>query len=212
MSADPGRGSVNQFRVYLRAELGKLVDRAVAEDFIAAAGPSGLPDRIGLAPDPDSLSHQLDSQAAMNRFVRSLSSELLDGLAKCCSAWRKNPNLYTQLTSSNEWVLEDVEIESINLEQAEPCLAWLFAELGYSLTAIATDRRVLSSRPYCDSAPGDPVDYPICLAKRYSSTYVVFDGIHRAIQLVRNGQRRIPLCFSDAATTAEPERPLQGPP
>jgi hypothetical protein len=189
---------MNQFRVYLRGELGKLRNRRDAAAFIVAVESSELLGDIGLAADPESLSRQLDSQAAVDELVARLQPETLDALSKCCSnEWRANPDLYEQLTSSDTWTEKNVDVESILLKQAEPRLGQLFAELGYRLTAIAADRRVLSSHPYCLRTPGELVDYPICLAKRSSGTFRVFDGIHRAIQLVRNGQGQIPLCFSD---------------
>jgi hypothetical protein len=44
---------------------------------------------------------------------------------------------------------------------------------------------------------GDAVQFPICLAKPdpgEPDIFRVIDGIHRAIQIVRNGQARISLC------------------
>jgi hypothetical protein len=193
---------VHQFRVYLRAELGKLRYRADAAAFIFAVGPSGLLRDIGLNRDPESLARQLDSQTAVDGLVAQLSPDVLKLLAKCCGdEWRANPDLYSQLTSSDLWAEEQVEIEFIYLKQAEPHLGAVFSDLGYRLTAIAADPRILSSAPYCDSRPGKPIDYPVCLAKRGLGAYRLFDGIHRAIQLVRNGQARIPICFSDDSAT-----------
>jgi len=202
-SPRPAAGPVNQFRIYLRGELGKLSDRSDAANFIAAVRPSGLLAKVGLGGDPESLSRQLGSRAAVDELVATLPPDVLEPLAQCCGdVCRANPDLYRKLTSSNEWLKQDVPIDSIRLQQAEPRLGEIFAELDYRLTAVAADPRVLSSPPYSCRTARENVDYPVCLAKRHAGVFYVFDGIHRAIQLVRNGQTHITLCFSEDPETA----------
>jgi hypothetical protein len=188
---------VNQFRVFLRAELGKLHDVQEASNFISAVRPPGLLKDLCLSADPAVLTRQLNSQAAVDELVARLSPQLVKTLSKRCGDdWRANPDLYHQLTSSDAWLEQEIEIKSIYLKQAEPDLRDVFAGLDYHLPAIATDAHVLSSIPYCYASPGDPVAYPVCLAKGSLGTYRIFDGMHRAIQLVRNGQQKIRICFS----------------
>lgn len=71
------------------------------------------------------------------------------------------------------------------------------SQVGYRLNAIATDSRVLMDPAYRDHNVGEPVKFPVCLARfepRQPGFYRVVDGRYRSIQVVRNGEREIPLC------------------
>jgi hypothetical protein len=188
---------MNQFQVYLRAELGKLRQWGDACDFLDHVPPATLR-TVGLPLHARDLTSRLESQDAVDQFVKSLSGESQKKLAETCSIlWRDN-DAYSKLTSSTKWSLNEVAIEAIRLQPAEPCLHPVFLELDFHLPRIATDPRILSHQAYASHKPGHPVDFATCLAKRHQHTYRLFDGMHRAIQLVRNGKDRIPLCSSDS--------------
>jgi hypothetical protein len=52
---------------------------------------------------------------------------------------------------------------------------------------------LLTEPAYGDHAAGEDVDHPILLALRRDGHYLVFDGVHRAVQLVRNGETTLGL-------------------
>lgn len=190
-----------QFQVYLRAELGKLQHRGDAESFLAGV-PSDLVRECGLPPDPDELTQRLPNQDAVDVFVAGLVIGSLLRLAQHCSKeWRKN-DVFDKLNGASRWQEEDVPTQAIRLQQAEPCLGDLFRENDYSLLRIAADQRIMSREPYCHHRPGELVCYGTCLARREGAAFRIFDGMHRAIQLVRNGFGAIRLCYAEEDETA----------
>ncbi len=185
-----------QFRVYLRAEIGKLRHRGDAESFIATA-PSDLLAQCGLATDPDMLTGQLSTQEAVDAVVAGLTEDVLRRLAQHCSEkWRRN-DVYRKLSGTESWIEAEVDVAMIRLQQAEPRLGDLFRKHDYRLPDIARDPVLLSSEPYSQYRIGEPVPYAVCLAIRRGETFRIFDGMHRAIQLFRNGRRRIPVFYPD---------------
>jgi hypothetical protein len=177
---------VVQFHTYLRADLGHLRHPENAEQLLL---------ECGLPADAAALSRQLHDQAAVDAYVLALSDENARKLARACSEdWRRN-DVFEKLQAWSAWSETDVPVGMIELQQAEEALGAVFRENKYVLTRVAADARVLATRPYADHPTGDAVAFPTCLAMKQRSTYRIFDGIHRAIQLVVNGEQAIRLCY-----------------
>lgn len=182
-----------QFRVYLHAELGKLRNRGDAANFIRAV-PDNVLAKLSLCNEPDGLSNQFLNQDAVSLFVDQLVDEDVRVLVKFCDRnWRKN-GVFTKLQEGKRWEIHDVYSGDIDIQQAEPRLCQLFRDHHYNLIAIATDTMLLQEEPYVNRTAAEPVYYPILLAVRQNGRHRIFDGIHRAIQLVRNGQDYLQLC------------------
>ncbi len=65
------------------------------------------------------------------------------------------------------------------------------------LLAIAKDVTILSADPYRTRQPDAVIAFGICLANRDPDRvdgYRIFDGMHRAIQMVRNSVGSVLLC------------------
>lgn len=189
---------MNQFRIYLRAELGKLERPRDAERFVEKVPQDVLHD-CGLRMNAHEISNRLTSQERVDEFVAALQDETARCLAEACSKrWREN-DAFDKLESSDTWREADVPIDQIELQQAEPELGDRFRNHGYSLRRIATDERILAAEPYCHHRPGETVWFRTCLAMKNDGTYRIFDGMHRAIQLVRNGEATLRLCYAATA-------------
>jgi hypothetical protein len=188
---------MDHYRTYLRGELGKLRNLGDARCFLARDGRTSLA-AFNLRADPDWLTVAFSSQERTDTFVDGLNDPSLIGLTERCELWRRN-GVAQKLRTWRMVESLDAPVEAIQLREAESDLRQRFAQLGFELVAIANDPVVLAADAYCGHMPGDPVGFPRCLATREpGGRYRILDGMHRAIQLVRNGERTVPLCVGDA--------------
>jgi hypothetical protein len=68
--------------------------------------------------------------------------------------------------------------------------------MSWRLAAISHDERVPRVDAYRDG-PGHSIPARLCLAKPEavgSDLFRIFDGVHRAVQMVRDHDAEIPLC------------------
>lgn len=186
------------FRVYLCGEFGKLRSMETAELFSREVDRSVLVD-CDLCSRGREIAERFSSQEKVNRFVQQLDSKLVERLTEACSSWRKN-DVFSKLKAFSEWNEVQVAIDLIKVQQAEPDLAHLFKKNEFRLDIIARDQEILAAEPYRHYAAGNQVAFPICLALKSNEAYQVFDGIHRAIQLARNGHKNIDICFATKAS------------
>lgn len=192
LSQDWETEGMDHYRVYLRAELGKLRNLGDAQSFLAHM-PEALLDDIGLADTPGALTTQFADQECVDAFVLGLSDPKLVELTRHCDTWRNNGvSKYLSPHQHTEFV--NAPIENVLLRPAEGFLRGPFEQLGWSLSAIAGDQEVLQARPYVGEQPSQPVAFATCLAEPRGQNYRLIDGMHRAIQLVRNGETEIRLC------------------
>jgi hypothetical protein len=184
---------MDQYRVYLKGELGKLKNRGDAEDFIAKS--SWHPGDFGLQRDAGQLMVCFPDQRAVNDYVESLDDAALIGLTWQCCEWRRNPPGSIMRPGQRlEW--RRIPVEEITLTDAERDLIPRFHALGRRLVAIAHDDLVLN-RYSRGRRARKSIAYEWLLAQPPTSpggAYFLFDGVHRAVQMVVNGRKRIPLC------------------
>jgi hypothetical protein len=188
---------MEHYRTYLRAELGKLGNIDDSRDFLERSG--CRVEAFDLVGDADWLAGRFASQDRVDAFVAELSARALQDLTACCDRWRKN-GISTRLSPRQTPASIEVPVERILLSQAEPSLGPVFARYGGRLIAIAQDEEVLAADAYRSRRPGDEVDFRRCLASPEPGSpgmYRVFDGMHRAIQMARNGDARISVCVVD---------------
>ena len=152
---------MEQYRIYLRAELGKLHNTHDGAAFLEAtqAGPA----RFGLPGDPSELATRFASQELVDTYVERLGDQELVSLTTLCDTWRKN-GIAGQLTPLQDCVCVDVPIEHILLNQAEPWLGCLWRMHGYRLVAIARDPVLRLADPYAERRSGEGVAVCRCLA------------------------------------------------
>lgn len=186
---------MEQFRVYLKAELGKLADGSDAACFLKSVSPEVL-EKCRLALDVAALTLQFALQESVNRFVDILPDCCLRDLTRACDRdWRKN-GVFDKLSSCDVWDRVHAAVQLVDVQQAEPRLAHLFRRNDFHLVRVACDPELWTNKPYCDWEPGREVAFKTCLARSSSARYTLFDGVHRAIQMVRNGERTIPTLYS----------------
>lgn len=184
---------MDHYRTYLRGELARLSSRSVATDLVStrACATAGLP--AGPAP---ALVARFATQPRTDAYVETRADEQLVRLTECLSEWRNN-NVRFELSPSQRTEFRSVVVGAISLNDAEPWLHDRFEQNVRQLTRIGLDPEVLSDPAYLHHRPGETVAFPICLAKPDSDgrgMFRVIDGVHRAIQLFRNGEPAITLC------------------
>jgi len=186
---------MNHYRVYLKSELGKLRDRGVAEEFLGLLHRETLIE-CGIAIDGEQLTEQFGSQVDVNGFVEHLADTCLMELTKLYDdCWRTN-GVFKKLSESEKWLEVDAPTSQILLQPAESELAYIFQRNEFELLKIVADPELLEHEPYRSRRPGEIVSFSTCLAKSSAGRYRIFDGMHRAIQLARNGSETIRLCYS----------------
>jgi hypothetical protein len=179
---------MDHYRCYLDAELAKLDDRSWAQELVdhgACAQVHPLFRGPGAA-----IAERLASQEEVNAFVRGLSDRELVELTTCLSIWRKNP-IRHELSPSQRVYHIEAPLERLWVAYAEPEHQDAWRELGHRLLAIAFDPRVPGNRETKRT-----VTLP-CLAKAMAwpaGSFWVVDGVHRAIQVARNGDNALQLC------------------
>ena len=184
---------VEGFWTYLRAELAKLCHVGDAAALVAS-GSCG--NAVWLPNTSEDLAQAFRSPEQIDFYLARLSPEELVSLANCLSHWRRN-NVASVLAAGRSTECIDVPVGSILLSAAEPQLKAAFGRNAWSLPLIARDPEVLNADAYRDHSPGEIVQFPICLARPepgQPGAFRLIDGMHRAIQLVRNGQDRIAVC------------------
>jgi hypothetical protein len=133
------------------------------------------------------------TQQLVDFYVQDLDPLSLRNLVRCCADWRRN-GVARHLEDAKGWHLESVDVGHVLLRQAEPALGNAFARNAWRLEAISCDADILSADPYSHHAPGDEVSFRICLSDEpIDGDYRLLDGMHRAIQLARNGERTFQL-------------------
>jgi hypothetical protein len=185
---------MEQFVTYLRAELRKLGDEGDVGDFLAK---SGCAEVASVPASLEGLMEAFASQPQVDEYVFGLGDADLVALTRCCGRWRNN-NIANDLSPGQAVETIDVAMGQILLRPAEERLHSDFARLGWRLAAIAEDPYILEQPEYRDRTPSDIVDLRVCIAKPEPDepgAFRVIDGIHRAIEMHRNGQESIRLCI-----------------
>jgi hypothetical protein len=191
-------GDMEKLRVYLRGELGKLKNRGDARNFTKAIDEQLLID-LNLGNKVKELQIRFSTQKKVNEFVDGLEEDDLVRLVRQCDKeWRKN-EVFKKLTECNRWRRIEINVRDVYVQQAEPHLAEYFEQNDCKLSEIAADQELMSKEPYSRHKPGENVAYPVLLAHQKGSRIVVFDGVHRAIQLARNGEMTVQLYCCTAA-------------
>lgn len=184
---------MNQHQVYLKGELNKLRNRGDAQGFMSKSGCAE--GEFGLQLSEVWLAHRFATQALVDDFVDSLDERALVALTARCGQWRNN-GVAAKLQGRRIEFLS-VAVEDILVCQAEPHLGHDFERLGWRLAAVAHDPVVLDDDAYKGKDSSERIDFTWCLARPEPGrpgTYWIFDGVHRAIQMVRNGETHVPLC------------------
>ncbi len=195
-----GRENMNRFHVYLLPELSKLRNKGDAENFLSKVKEDDLR-RFKISTSVDELIKQFNSQDAIIEYINKLSNDELKLLSKLLSKeWRRNP-IYDKLTRYFIWEEKEIPIDIIYVQQAEPIppsLVNIFKKHNFKLLGITNDSELWEYKPYnSDFSKGRKVEFPLCLAEKIDeSKYIIFDGIHRAIQMARNGQQYINLYYA----------------
>ena len=182
------------YRLYLRAELAKLRHEGDARELITK-GDCELT-RLGVPGTSDELTAFFADQAAVDVFVYRLSDRELRELTACCGRWRAN-GVASRLARARAAKLRCIPTDSILVREAEPSLAPAFSRNGFRLAAVARDPEILAAEPYRSRTDAEGVELPICIASQEPGRpgiYRLVDGVHRAIQLYRNGERELELC------------------
>jgi hypothetical protein len=188
---DPHR--VDRYRIYLRGELAKLRHSGDAREFLDR-GHCELAE-VGLPTTVAGLAGSFATQRMVDEFVEGLADHATIDLTKCCDRWRDN-GISAKLAALAQTRFMRFPVRGILLRDAEPCLIPLFAKHEYRLADIATDPDLLARDPYRNFWVGRPVEFDICLAEPAEIGRVkLIDGVHRAIQMFRNGLREIPVCI-----------------
>jgi len=182
------------YRVYLRAELGKLANVDDAKRLLEHMQASRR--RFSLPSDPAELADRFASQELVDAYVADLGDSALAAVTNLCSRVRGN-DVARKLDRMRGFELLLVGVENVLLSPAELELHDLFDRHGWQLASIARDSEFLTAASYRHHHEREEIRFRWCLAEPWpdrSGMYRIFDGMHRAIQMVRNGETQIPLC------------------
>jgi len=188
---------MKQFRIYLKSELGKLKNQGDARWFLQSI-PSTILSMCSIPTNHEQLVSVFSSQEKVDAFVAGLSDDLLRALTKACDQnWRRN-GIFDKLSRYNSWLESSVPVGAIIVQQAEPRLAYIFERHQFRLTSIVGDRELWTHEPYANWDVDARIYFRTCLGSFNSGWYKLFDGIHRAILLSRQGAQHIDLCYYNA--------------
>ena len=178
---------MDAYRTYLRGELGKLANEGDGQAFLDRSGFRAL------GTTASDLVQRFATQQLVDAVVAAMSLPELIAVADACSRWRGN-GVADRLRGHGSY-MADVPVGSVYLRPAEGWVTPVFAANGWRLVEIARDPRVLAGEPYRGLEPGRRVEFATLLAdEQGSGLFRLIDGMHRAIQLVRNGEQIVRLC------------------
>lgn len=178
---------MDAYRTYLRGELGKLANAGGAADFLTRSRYTAL------GGTPEELGRRFATQVLVDDEVERMTTEALVTVTEACGVWRNNGVSGRIRGRATSWATTPIDV--VYLGAAEQDLAPLFAENGWRLRDIARDPRVLREPPYSQHSATTVVAFATLLAEPLpGGEYLLVDGMHRAIQLVRNGKASIHLC------------------
>lgn len=173
--------------MYLRGELGK---GDVGSQLLKIETIGCLLERFGLPRDSDELTRAFATQDLVDSYVGGLADRDAMELMICSSTARNNP-VANLLRRARRVAFLRADCGQLYLSDAESALHNVFMEHNRALLAIAADAR-LADHGYGNQPR--PVEFATCLATPYGDGYLIFDGIHRAIQMVVNGEPTLQLC------------------
>jgi hypothetical protein len=186
------------FRVYLTAELLKLKNTDMARVFIEGVleEDRDLLKKCGLSIRPEDYRTRFErGSEEADVFLDSCSEEMIEALARMISGVRQN-GVYRKILNHDSWYLvPGVDLDKISVSPAESWNIELFERKCFKVVSIARDSELWKVKPYSGWNAGRQVEFRTCLAVGFSrGRYRIFDGIHRAIQLVRNGETTVDIC------------------
>jgi len=181
-----------QYRIYLLAELGKFTNRGDVDNFFDYFGKENvnLKDFFLDSSFPE-LQKVFSSLSSINEYLSRLSNEQIKELARLCSECREN-GVYRKFEKYEKWIQKDIDIEMVDLSDAESELKDIFRKFDYKLVDLLEP--IKDKKPYCSFKVGNKVEMKTCLAVSNKDRYKIFDGVHRAYQLALNGEKKINLC------------------
>lgn len=130
--------------------------------------------------------------------MQTLNDPQAQALTESCDKdWRKN-GVFEKLSCHATWAEAIVPMSLVDLQQAEPQLAHIFERHGFRLTGIVSDPELWTQKPYVGWNLDAAFHFHVCLGQLNSGRYKLFDGIHRAILLCRQGAESLEICFYEA--------------
>lgn len=108
---------MDQYRFYLRGELGKLGNRGDAKWFLESVPQQSLT-QYGIPGVVEQLVARFSTQENVDSFVDALADADLESLTKICSQWRNN-SVFDKLQSHSDWHLDTVPLNLIDVPQAD---------------------------------------------------------------------------------------------
>ena len=91
------------------------------------------------------------------------------------------------------WRLEHVPIDEVDLNEAEGCLKSLWRKHRSRLVPIVSDPCLWQVDPYAGWSQRRFIEHPELLAVPSGERILVFDGVHRAIQMAWDGAAELSL-------------------
>lgn len=183
------------FKTYLKGELGKLMNLGDAKRCIENIRPEKL-ESLGLPSTEDRLLEMFQNHSLVNAWVGAQNLNVVRQLTYTLdNDWRHN-GVAGQIESVTSWTEETIPVENILVCSAEPGEQYraIFERNEYGLVRLAQDDELRTLKPYSSYTLGTSVCWPVLLAKPRGEFWRVFDGVHRAYQMVLNGQQKIRLC------------------
>jgi len=184
------------FTTYLKGELGKLASTEDVGEF-ATRIPPGTLAGIGLPEKADELRDLFGTQQRVDEWVDAQDDGILSDLTEAIdSQWRHN-GVAKKIERHGKWKHIECPIEEVRARQAERPYANIFERNEFLLIRLVEDAQLGSLPPYCCYTVGASVAHKTLLAKSDGDYWRIIDGVHRAYQLVLNGEQKLSLCVPD---------------
>lgn len=191
---------INPYEIYLVAELSKLKNTGDVSHLLEKVEPNELK-TLRIPYNIDLIKQCFSSKNNVESYVKSLTVTEKKQLTQLLSVKWRNNNVYAKISrfENHQWKIDRIDIDLIYIGYAEPKLKPLFRKHNMKLTDITNDNELWQNKPYRSwNLNPREVEYLILLAVRQNiNEYRVFDGVHRAIGLVKNGNTTLNLCFPD---------------
>lgn len=186
-----------KFIVYLLPELSKLKSKDECEKFLLKVKEKKIKERdlklLKISTDLNNLTKQFNNPQSISNYLNQLSYYELTPLTYILSKlWRKNL-VYDKIINNKIWEEKLIDIEDVYISKAESSIHSIFKKHNYKLTSISNDKSLWTHKPYNEYSFERKIEYPVCMAEEIENRYIIFDGIHRAIQMAYNNYGHIRL-------------------
>ncbi len=123
----------------------------------------------------------------LNRFIESLNNKQISYLCKFLSTFRNN-GVYDFIDMHNKWEKEKVPLSKLKLRRINKKVEPFLRKDNFNLYRISKDKKIIKNSEF--KSQGKIGDKKIIVVN-IGNEYKIIDGNHRAIELVKYGDKKM---------------------